>query len=68
LGYISGPCSEWGGLLSLSGIKEINYKQIYKNDPYMYNSNDGLKMETSTTETNNMAGYLAQKRAKSTFI
>jgi len=33
-------------LFSLSGINEINYKQLYKNDPYTSNSDDALKMET----------------------
>ena len=40
-----GSTQKWGGLLSLSGIKEISYKQLYKNYPYTSNSVDGLKMD-----------------------
>jgi len=43
---LTGPCTKWGGLLSLSGIKEMNYNQLYKNGPYTSISDDGLKMET----------------------
>jgi len=47
-----GPAQKWGGLISLSDIKEISYKKLYKNDPYTSNTDDGLKMETSAGETN----------------
>lgn len=42
-----GPAQNWGGLISLSGIKEISYKKIYKNNTYTSNLDDGLEMETS---------------------
>jgi len=56
--YVSEPCSNWGDIFSLSGIKEMNYNQLYKNDPYTSIPDDGLKLETSTGETNYTVGFL----------
>ena len=62
----SSPAQQWGGLLSLTGIKEISYKKIYKNYPYTSNPDDGLKMERSTRETADTTGFVSHKCAKST--
>lgn len=61
-----GPAQWWGGLLSLSGIKDIMYKQLYKNDPYTSSAYDDLKMESSTGERDITIGFLSCKCEKLT--
>ena len=55
----SSHVQQWGGLILLSGIKEISYKKLYKNDPYTSNPDDGLKMESSSGETYVTTEFLA---------
>jgi len=66
VGYVSRPCSKWGGLLSLNGNKEVNYNQLYINDPYTSNLCHGRKMENSVGETGCMVGFLARNHVKMT--
>jgi len=66
LGYVFKPYSKWGGLLSLNGSKEMNYNQLYKNDPYTSNLNHGRKTQISDVETNITIGFISRNCIKMT--